>query len=365
MAKRKQIDGNEQPVAPAHPCPSAGHHHYSLPSELLEAVVEVVGESHFDSQMLARDRSLSADSGDHSSRIGTFNGAPIKYDLLNDSRSASISFLEAEHHFGKDLPWLRTAVKNMSMQRELDRRLEWIGTVSRGYAGWLALNPVFEKEQRSLLSKWTDLIRSIGFSKTATTKPSKMGFAPLCLTPDLLPEFTTDRDRFLQRWRLLDLAGPYLPRPVRTMIPLLRSLETASMIPMGAMIFLADIFPLPDRTLLKQMLEGAMGRTNPPEHLKEWIQLVESDNPAKKSMERFGRIFRLQHYWGVLFARYREALDGSQSEVRRAFASWLFPKSEGTDLEAKADTLRKDINRLNRVRGGTNWFLKPSIYNRF
>src|SRR5438270_3560313 len=62
---------------------------FTLPKELLEDIVDAVGEHRFDEELLQLERSLSRDIGDHSAYVGYRVGAPIRYNLLEPPMKAA------------------------------------------------------------------------------------------------------------------------------------------------------------------------------------------------------------------------------------------------------------------------------------
>ena len=97
-------------------------------------------------------------------------------------------------------------------------------------------------------------------------------------------EFTAARDQFLDRWQLCGLAGPFLPDPVRAQVPVLRSAADERMQKMGVTLFLPRIYPLPDRQAFREMVEDAVGRAPPAEHLRDWMEIVGAErNNARRS----------------------------------------------------------------------------------
>jgi hypothetical protein len=130
-------------------------------------------------------------------------------------------------------------------------------------------------------------------------------------------------------------------------------------------MFMPTIFPLPGRKMLREMLEDAIRNQPAPTHLREWIDLVSSDSQAKKTLDRYGRLFVLQHFWRVLYSRHAGALDRCKHKVRLAFASYLFPNAARGSLHAKSESIQKDLNLLSAARGGSDWYRQPSIYDEF
>jgi hypothetical protein len=101
------------------------------------------------------------------------------------------------------------------------------------------------------------------------------------------------------------------------------------------------------------------------EHLLPWLEIVRADSQAKKSIERYGRLFVLQHFWRIVCARHAAAVAGRFAQLRRAFASWLFPKAHGPDLTKKEVLVRKDLDALAKARGGADWPLRFAEYDGF
>lgn len=83
----------------------AGHYFFTIPKELLEDVVDLVGETQFDRELLAVERALSAECGDHSSTVGFRDGVPVHYGLLG--RPLNLGAIATGHPGrGKALPRL-------------------------------------------------------------------------------------------------------------------------------------------------------------------------------------------------------------------------------------------------------------------
>ena len=226
-------------------------------------------------------------------------------------------------------------------------------------AGWLALNPQFVQDQHAFFQAHLQDARQFGLegpSPLPTDPPATAG------TPHArYVLFANDRDRHLRHWQLQGLAGPYLPVTPGIQTPVLTPQLTQSQL--GMSIFIPNVFPLPDRDQLRQLIEHAMGRPAAPAHLQEWMSLVSADTVSKSQISRYGRVFILQHYWRVLFSRHAAALEGSVGKVKRAFASFLFPRDEGARLDARVDTVHKDLGELAAARGGADWYLRPAPYD--
>ena len=103
-----------------------GRHFYTFPSELLEEIVEGIGERHFDREILNLDRRLSRANGDHASRIGYHNGRPIRYDLLGEPRAIAIDLLEIPKDLRRRLNWPKNFGQNTVTLKRADQRLAWV-----------------------------------------------------------------------------------------------------------------------------------------------------------------------------------------------------------------------------------------------
>lgn len=350
---RATISGDFQPARV--PAEYARHllvarrYFYTFPIELLDEVVDRVGVAAFQPDLLEMERSLSRECGDHAAQIGFRDGYPIRYDLLADPLSLQAAALEGAA--GEPaLSWLRASTRRNALVTH-DAGRGWVVDTCRGYAGWLAVNPTFGAEQKRLFARWQKPVLRHGLPAVRTVAGPERYVAAVA--------------DFCARWGLIGLGGPFLPSPARPQVPVPASQRLADqMAALGTTFFLPSLFPLPDRRQLRQMIEEAMGRHRVPPHLQKWNDLIEGDSQAKKAIERYARLFRLQHYWRVLFSRHRKALKGKLGEVRHAFATFLFPYADTSALHKKAEIVRKDLALLAKARGGASWFNQASIYDR-
>ena len=336
------------PAYASHPL-VARRYFYTLPIELLEGIVEKVGEAEFNPELLGMERSLSQSCGDHAAQVGFRDGYPVRYDLLADPLSLQAAALDVAAG-ADELAWLREPGRKRSLVT-LDVRLDWVADTCRGYAGWLAVNPTFAAEQDSLFVNWQKEVLKYGLPLVGTLGG-----------PEQYVKAVLD---FCARWHLIGLGGPFLPSPVRPQVPVPAGRQLATRpAPLGTTFFLPSVFPLPDRTQLRQMIEDAMGRHRAPEHLRQWADLAEADSQGKKAIARYARVFVLQHYWRVLFARHADALRRNVAKVRLAFAAFLFPMAGAHALHKAGETIRKDLALLAKARGHSNWFVQPSAFDR-
>jgi hypothetical protein len=107
---------------------------YTLPLELLGAVVDEIGEERFDPKSLDLDRQLSALNGDHTSRIGFHRCRPIRRNLLAEPSSSLIAFVELSEKIGQNWAGARNSAR---IRPHWSRRTN----VSRGFARCAAAMP--------------------------------------------------------------------------------------------------------------------------------------------------------------------------------------------------------------------------------
>src|SRR5262245_48256778 len=113
----------------------------------------------------------------------------------------------------------------------------------------------------------------------------------------------------------------------------------------GSSFYFPDIFPIPSREELRDILEEGADRTHAPDHLREWQELVRSNNPGKNTIGRYARLFELHHFWWALQERHPAALHRRTEKLQEAFAVFL-----GTS----SDSIHKDLGLI-ADRLGTKW----------
>ncbi|HEY2585497.1 MAG TPA: hypothetical protein VGI81_07030 [Tepidisphaeraceae bacterium] len=337
-----------------------GQFYSTLPRELLEDVVVAVGVDRFDPELLAMDRSLSAESGDHSAVVGFRNGFAVTYGQLGQARSVLSLLDEGIAAFGPPPGWPAMTSWHRAALAVADDRITRLRQTARAYAGWLCLDRQFIAEHDAFLATWGDKAREFGLDAPTPAPPPKD-------RPDAVPapfrEYTAARDRFLLRWQLAGLAGPYLPVPPMPHLPLAGGAAVLPNPALGTTFFLPTIFPLPDRQELKQRIDEALDRQRLSAHLGGWSELIATDMAHRgKVMPRLARVFVLQHYWRVLFARHAAALHRQLGRLHEAFAGFLGTALGGSSIEARV--IKDDLVELGRARGGPNWHLTPTPLER-
>lgn len=334
----------------------ADRHFFTLPIELLEAILERVGGARFDPTLLSMERQLSARCGDHSWLVGFRDGLPITYRFLGEPLSLPAMVLDLPDDWKAQLGWGHNKFDAM---KQADSWLHWIRQTGRAYCGWLSTNEQFVQEHQTLCTQWAAQIRVCGLTGSQCRVPE----FPEIPGFERREEYQAALAAFCERWYLEGLSGPFLPMPLPPQIPVPSlDLVTRAMRSGGLCIYLPFTYPLPNRDQLRAMLEEAMDRQAMPEHLTQWAQIVQSDNPAGQAeREHLARVFLLQHFWRALFERHASALKGKVDLVRRAFAAFLFPKADDVAGQ-KAESVRKDLGLLAKAHGGADWYLRPSVY---
>lgn len=291
---------------------------YTLPSDVIDSIVEFVGEDRFDDSLLDVERRLSAICGDHTCNVGFWHEVAISYRELRPLPLPE--FAEEMVRSNGMTP----AKVDHALRTYENRDLPLLERFSKAYCGWLMTNQTFLREHDELLSRHAETINRWGTQHAAT-------FLPASYRANLLPgtdpnedsrwpEFVKDACPFFVRWRLSGLAGPYLPIPAKPLlagtlpIPVIQQLADS-----GGVFFLPDTMPIPSRSQLRGMLDDALHRRENVEHLSEWLDIVRSDNMAKNQMAPFMRYFELQHYWRLLNRRHAAAIYRRTGKVEEAF----------------------------------------------
>jgi hypothetical protein len=210
------------------------------------------------------------------------------------------------------------------MAEQFQARSAWFNTIARGYAGWLTCDPQFCQERDKALG---ENLRVVSLIPDAFADASG----------DALPKHASD---FLVRWRLIGMAGPRLPIPMRPMLGGQFPLSIVKQLMAAGEIFnLPDTFPIPSRDELRELLDEAV-RSERPDHLGEWMKITGKNNPAKNRIDRFSRVFELHHYWQLLQVRHQPYLRGRLTKLRFVLAQYL---------GASEDSIRADLGLIRRL----------------
>lgn len=247
--------------------------------------------------------------------------------------------------------WGPDSVKLRLTMRQANKRLEHMHEAAMGYAGWLVTHQLFLQEHNALLATWESEICQSALAGVArivvAQGPAPFEPAAVSENSDLFRQAVRN---FLVRWRLTDLVGPLLPMPMQPLmggcfpISVLQQLMDA-----GGLFNIPDVFPIPSRDELREMLLDALQSADNADHLAEWHQIIHGRNVAKNQIDRYGRIRRLAHYWRLLHLRHQKALTRKSVRLHNAFAMYFGVATE---------TIKADLLLINR-RLGKGWELQP------
>ena len=236
------------------------------------------------------------------------------------------------------------------------------------FAGWLLTNPDFLAEHRQLFQDHAAFIGRHGIPRLVTAAsdyrtPAERrvaGAVPPFDPADLgaseqgpagSEAACEDFETFYVRWRLQRLETPFLPEPIPPMLPVLHLPSVLGHMRAGGQVFyLPDIFPIPGRDELRELLDDNLRDVGPDaDHLSEWRDIIGVANPSKNQLVRFARQFRVQHAARALYSRHSEALRRQRGRVILALAAWLGVSDE---------TVRDDLDLISR-RLGNDWESYP------
>jgi hypothetical protein len=314
---------------------------FTLPGPLLDHLSREVA---FDKHTLEFERTLSDICGDHSTICGFWNGRALGYDLLRAPKRWRPLVEDAAA-----VGWNISQDQLDETMELLEERSDSFRQTARAYTGWLISNQKFLDEQKTLLTQWSSEVR----------QEAQRRLGSVFLDGSVLPDdaATTDEEwsrcrnafeAFYARWRLADLAAPFLPVPLR---PLMSGNIPISVMPQvnranGAFCY-PDTFPVKMRAI-RGVVEDALHGSDSPAHLQQWMNLVSGENTAKKSLQRFARLFEVQHYWRILHQRHEKSIERRLGKVKFALAEFL-----GVSF----DSIHRDLLFVKK-RLGRGWYAR-------
>ncbi len=136
------------------------------------------------------------------------------------------------------------------------------------------------------------------------------------------PEFRAQFSQFFRDWRIKTLAAPQLPWPLGWQCPAPVMDDSRELLAScGVTVFIPDTNPLPDRDQLRLLVADARGASQDREHLRDWLELVDSGNKSKTGLERYRRVFLIQLFSKLLYHAPRRQFDQKEifvdSSIRR------------------------------------------------
>ena len=118
------------------------------------------------------------------------------------------------------LGWDKNPAQLKQLAAAFNKKIEWVQTVARGYAGWLMTNADFLAEHDALIAAWAPQIQQYGFPHVGFATVPQFQIPPgWGEADDKGRAFADAVETFLVRWRLQSLAAPGLPRPLGPQLP--------------------------------------------------------------------------------------------------------------------------------------------------
>jgi hypothetical protein len=354
MSRPQQAFEPHAAAAPLDLCDSrtASRICYSIPESLWDALTEHVEradrgrlETNFEVALTRRVDAIDT-------AVGLRNNFPIQDPYLrspDDAKTIRLAEQMAAMAAGLTPPQL-FPVPSWTMLRQLAK----IRLGGAAYLGWLWTNRIFLDELAELHGAVPSLLRADALPPLPLPPPSGTidGNHPL-LTQDSRPDPTASHVRdFCTRWRLAQIVGPQTVYPLGPQLASpLPQLDAARTKTSGAVLYIPDIAPLPDREELRAMAEEnvratASGQT----HLSKWIEIVSAGSGKQQEIGSYAKIYVIQHYMRVLFSRHAERLHQSSNALQTAFATWL---------NVNVRTIRRAFAVISD-RLGSGWMTRPS-----
>jgi len=106
---------------------------------------------------------------------------------------------------------------------------------------------------------------------------------------------------------------------------------------------LPETMAIPSREQLRGLLVDSLHRGADSQHLDEWLHIIRATNPARTQMDRFARLFEIQHYWRILHARHEAALNGNTGKIEAAL---------GQVFDISTETIHADLIKIRDRLGG-------------
>lgn len=320
---------------------------YILPDGLFAAVVSTIGVK-LPRTATGRDEAALDEAVGSPFVIGYWRRMPLRYQFLTAKLSQGA--VETNGYSDQNTT---TFVRPFQL-RHLYSCWHQLH-VFQGYLGWLLTNPQFIQEHDALLEQHLTSFRRWGVHRDRTNATPSMAaqlFGQQQDYPGSDPawrEFESMKEAFCFRWRLAGLAGPDLPLPIGAQVDqdvpityFVRGIEQTGL------FLLPDILPIPSRDQIRKSIDDARRSTNGSNHLAGWFKIIRLGNQAKNQIDRFARVFIVQHYWRTLKSRHAEALSRNTGKLELAFAQWL---------EVSEETIHQDRLMIAR-RLGRNWSIR-------
>ena len=313
--------------------------YYMIPQTLWDHVLKEVGESRFSQEDQERETALSEALQQGQRGVGFWDRQLITFPRLMEFHPIPSA---EEVQQAEIFPGLTTTQLQRTLQK-LSDRTETLTDSVKGYLGWLTTSRLFHDEQDALIERTHEVIIPHGFPHPF---PRTSGESlPFQAEPASWGE---EWSSFYHRWRLQFLEAPGLPWPIEPQLPRLGP-DAHQQEANALNALLPDTIPMGGTGLMAEILEERRQHASDNAHLTEWLEIVSQRNPAKNQIDRYARLFRLQHFWRALHLRYPNELDRNKARMRQAFANWF---------QVSDDTIKQDL-RLIHDRLGAGWDQRP------
>lgn len=264
--------------------------------------------------------------------VGFLDGKPISYPYLN-TRSSDEKIVSASE--ADSMGWTQQqvdAVNGMSgfLASQHNQKIS--------YCGWLMSKHTFRSEHDQLVKAHAQVFGS---------GPPEFTQCVMEDESELDGERSTLIDRwrsFYSKWRINKLVAPGLPDPGGVQwADLGQDFTPAHLCESTRGPRISDIQMLPDGDTLRALMKDSSPMEQD-RHLRDWQKLIDPSNPSKNKIERYARLFQLQHYWRILFSRHAASLKRQTGRLELTFADYLAidHASIHKDLQHMRDQLGPD-----------------------
>lgn len=291
-----------------------------VPVDLWDAILRQVGKTKFDTERLMVELLISREASQSNSAVARARKSWIWFDMLSGASASTTTMLRV-HSDTDTSPYVKPFSTSLLYSPVRAQR------IFKGYLGWLLTNPQFIEEHDDLYSEYAAILSKWGSEPKRLPLSETLFGVVSGRDPYQDPrwnDFSQERNDFYFRWRLTEMRGPYLPIPLGShtnlTVPVSYFLWSERM---TGLYFLPDIVPMPSREEFRLSVNESRRRIDDADQLREWKRIIAGDNQGKNQIDRFARVFKLQHYWRILGDRHETALRKSTSKLEAAFASYL------------------------------------------
>lgn len=285
---------------------------FTLPTDLLAAVKHRVRWEKFDRVLWELEEQIGTEASQDAGVVGYNDCQPIFYPYLSERNP------DSEVVSSADVKWMGWTEQQADDVNSASGFLASQHNQKMSYCGWLMSKPRFRIEQRAVLE--------------SHARCFELG-PPIFIRHEKVEESEVRGDQlaaleqwqlFYARWRLNKLVAPGLPDPVGAQwADLGRDFTPAHLRESTRGPRMSDTQMLPDAETLRSLMKESRA-DDADKHLRDWKRLIDPSNPSKvQQIARYARIFRLQHYWKVLYSRHGISLKGERGRLELAFADYL------------------------------------------